>query len=108
MKKLLIASGCSFTEKDFVSTHHPEMDCTWDKWPELLAEKLNMNCINLGSRGAGNEYIYNSIVEQVIKTKNNKIGLNEISMGMTNDYLKALEYKTTFLRIGSAIFGSRN
>tara|TARA_B100000029_G_scaffold491644_1_gene552080 strand:+ start:197 stop:1138 length:942 start_codon:yes stop_codon:yes gene_type:complete len=75
MKKLLIASGCSFTEKDFVSTYHPEMDCTWDKWPELLAEKLNMNCINLGSRGAGNEYIYNSIVEQVIKTKNNKIGL---------------------------------
>ena len=38
---------------------------------------------------------------------NNKIGLNEISMGMTNDYLKALEYKTTFLRIGTGIFGER-
>ena len=38
---------------------------------------------------------------------NYKIGLNEISMGMTNDYLQALEYKTTFLRIGTGIFGER-
>ena len=38
---------------------------------------------------------------------NHKIGLNEISMGMTNDYLQALEYKTTFLRIGTGIFGER-
>ena len=38
---------------------------------------------------------------------NNKINLSEISMGMTNDYLDALEYKTTFLRIGTGIFGTR-
>ncbi|MBD1148714.1 MAG: YggS family pyridoxal phosphate enzyme [Pelagibacteraceae bacterium TMED201] len=38
---------------------------------------------------------------------NQKIGLREISMGMTNDYLKALEYKSTFLRIGTGIFGKR-
>tara|TARA_B100001540_G_C15705970_1_gene596167 strand:+ start:372 stop:1037 length:666 start_codon:yes stop_codon:yes gene_type:complete len=38
---------------------------------------------------------------------NHKIGLNEISMGMTNDYLQALEFKATFLRIGTGIFGER-
>ena len=75
MKKILIASGCSFTEKNFMSTFHPEMDCTWDKWPELLAEKLDMDCINLGCSGAGNEYIYNSIVQEFLKTKTNRIGL---------------------------------
>ena len=75
MKKILIASGCSFTEKNFISTFHPEMDCTWDKWPELLAQKLNMDCINLGSRGAGNEYIYNSIVQRLLKIKKNRVGL---------------------------------
>ena len=32
----------------------------------------------------------------------------ELSMGMSNDYLRACEYKTTFLRIGSKIFGNRN
>lgn len=75
MKKILIASGCSFTEKKFTSTFHPEMDCTWDKWPELLAQKLDMDCINLGSRGAGNEYIYNSIVQKLLKIKKNRVGL---------------------------------
>ena len=34
--------------------------------------------------------------------------LPELSMGMSNDYLRACEYKATFLRIGSKIFGSRN
>ncbi len=38
---------------------------------------------------------------------NNKIKLPEISMGMTNDYLDALEYKSTYLRIGTGIFGKR-
>ena len=32
----------------------------------------------------------------------------ELSMGMSNDYLRACESKATFLRIGSKIFGSRN
>ena len=38
---------------------------------------------------------------------NNKIKLSEISMGMTNDYLDALDYKSTYLRIGTGIFGKR-
>ena len=38
---------------------------------------------------------------------NNKIKLPEISMGMTNDYLDALEYGSTYLRIGTGIFGRR-
>ena len=39
---------------------------------------------------------------------NQKIKLNEISMGMSSDYLKAIEYKSTYLRIGTDIFGKRN
>jgi len=38
---------------------------------------------------------------------NNKVKLSEISMGMTNDYLDALEYRSTYLRIGTGIFGRR-
>ena len=37
-----------------------------------------------------------------------QINLPELSMGMSDDYLKACEYKTTFFRIGSKIFGERN
>jgi len=37
-----------------------------------------------------------------------QINLPELSMGMSDDYLKACEYKTTFFRIGTKIFGERN
>ena len=35
------------------------------------------------------------------------IKVEELSMGMSNDYTEALKYRSTFLRIGSKIFGSR-
>ena len=33
--------------------------------------------------------------------------LSELSMGMTDDYLEAIKYGATFIRIGSGIFGKR-
>ena len=38
---------------------------------------------------------------------NNKFNLTELSMGMSSDYLIAAENKSTFLRIGTNIFGKR-
>ena len=38
---------------------------------------------------------------------NKKIGLKELSMGMSADYLNAIKYGSTFVRIGSDIFGQR-
>ena len=35
-------------------------------------------------------------------------GLDDLSMGMSNDYLKAIKYGSTYVRIGSKIFGDRN
>ena len=37
-----------------------------------------------------------------------KYNFKEMSMGMSSDYLSALNYGSTFLRIGSSIFGNRN
>ena len=39
---------------------------------------------------------------------NKSLGLAELSMGMSADFKEALKYKTTFVRIGSAIFGKRS
>ena len=39
---------------------------------------------------------------------NNSLALNELSMGMSSDYLEAIKYGATFVRIGSSIFGSRS
>ena len=37
-----------------------------------------------------------------------KFNVGELSMGMSNDYLIAIKHGSTFLRIGSKIFGPRN
>ena len=36
------------------------------------------------------------------------IQLSQLSMGMSNDYLEAINHNSTFVRIGSKIFGERN
>ena len=75
MKKILLVSGCSYGDKDFYSDHHPDMDCSWPKWPELLANKLDMECVNLCRSGAGQEYIYSSIIDKLQVIDHSKIGL---------------------------------
>tara|TARA_B100001027_G_scaffold205969_1_gene169191 strand:+ start:381 stop:1043 length:663 start_codon:yes stop_codon:yes gene_type:complete len=39
---------------------------------------------------------------------NKKLKLNELSMGMSSDYLEAIDNNATFIRIGSSIFGQRS
>tara|TARA_X000001036_G_scaffold301679_1_gene280768 strand:- start:545 stop:1192 length:648 start_codon:yes stop_codon:yes gene_type:complete len=43
-----------------------------------------------------------------LSEQNLALGLKELSMGMSSDYMEALNYKATFLRIGSLIFGERS
>ena len=43
-----------------------------------------------------------------VQELNNKLKLNELSMGMSSDYIKAIKNGSTHIRIGSNIFGSRN
>ena len=38
---------------------------------------------------------------------NMSLGLKDLSMGMSADYVEAIKYKATYLRIGSSIFGQR-
>ena len=43
-----------------------------------------------------------------LKDLNDNMGFTDISMGMSHDYLEAIKFKSTFLRIGSKIFGNRS
>ena len=38
---------------------------------------------------------------------NKSLGLKELSMGMSSDYLQAIDFGATFIRVGSKIFGDR-
>ena len=68
-------------------------------------KEFNLNIIGLMCLPPNNE---TSIYFSKTKDLSDKLKFSELSMGMSSDYLKALEYKSTFLRIGSKIFGSRN
>ena len=71
-----------------------------------FSKKLNLNIIGLmcipPADEEPDEYFKH------IKLLNKKFDLAEISMGMSSDYLKAVENSSSYLRIGSSIFGERN
>jgi len=43
-----------------------------------------------------------------MKNLSQKLNLNELSMGMSSDYVNAVENRSTFIRVGSKIFGQRH
>ena len=51
----------------------------------------------------GNTEKYFSMMDEINQTLNFK----ELSMGMSGDYLQAIENNATFIRVGSKIFGNR-
>ena len=71
----------------------------------VIRSKIEGDIVECGVFKGGNLILMNHIRNRL--NLNNKIKLPEISMGMTNDYLDALEYGSTYLRIGTGIFGRR-
>ena len=43
-----------------------------------------------------------------MKKLSDEFNLNELSMGMSEDYLDAIECGSTFIRVGHKIFGARD
>jgi pyridoxal phosphate enzyme (YggS family) len=71
-----------------------------------FSKKLNLNIIGLMCIPPVDEEPDKYFQE--IKFLSKKFNLQEISMGMSSDYLKAIENSSTYLRIGSSIFGKRS
>ena len=71
-----------------------------------FSKKLNLNIIGLMCIPPVHEDSDKYFKE--IKILSKKFNFQEISMGMSSDYLKAVENSSTYLRIGSSIFGQRS
>ena len=69
------------------------------------SEKLNLNLLGLMCIPPADKDPI--IFFEKMNTLNKKFGFKELSMGMSSDYLKAAENFSTYLRIGSSIFGQR-
>jgi PLP dependent protein len=71
----------------------------------MYSKQLNLSVIGLMCIPPANKEPDKYFRE--INFLNKKFNLQEISMGMSSDYLKAVENSSTYLRIGSSIFGQR-
>tara|TARA_B110000503_G_C6995527_1_gene349247 strand:+ start:50 stop:856 length:807 start_codon:yes stop_codon:yes gene_type:complete len=69
--KYILAGGCSFTDKNFKSNIHTELDTSYPKWPELFGEYKNLPVENLGLCGAGNDYITNVVTRRILEDHRN-------------------------------------
>ena len=65
--------------------------------------RINVNGLMSISPNEGKEDIYFKKLMEL----NKLLDLKELSMGMSSDFQVALNYETTFVRIGSSIFGDR-
>ena len=74
-KKILLAGGCSFTEHTLVSWENSSISTDFPRWPEVLAKKLDMECVNLGRSGCSNQLISTSIFEYLMENPKKEIGL---------------------------------
>ena len=68
---------------------------------ELNLDVIGLMCIPPQEKNS--EFFFKEM-----KNLNEKLKLQELSMGMSSDYLKAAKYSSTYLRIGSSIFGNRS
>ncbi len=73
---------------------------------QICSNKLNLNIIGLMCLPPISDDP--SKYFQKMKQLNDNLSLNELSMGMSSDYLLAIKHGASFVRIGSKIFGMRN
>ena len=70
-----------------------------------LCKSINLDLVGLMCIPPENEDPTNYFKE--MDELNKSFALPELSMGMSGDYLKAVHNSSTFIRIGSSIFGNR-
>ena len=76
------------------------------KFYEFCTSELNLKIIGLMCLPpvSNDPSVY---FEKMLKLSKS-LSLKELSMGMSSDYINALKYNASFIRIGSKIFGERN
>ena len=73
---------------------------------DLCKNKFDLNIIGLMCIPPQNNQVKQFFLK--MKELNNLLGLKELSMGMSADYLDAIEFDSSYIRIGSKILGDRN
>jgi len=86
-------------QKSGVNTNHVSQLATYCK--EIGLDLIGLMCI------PPINFDPESYFEEMNKL-NKDLGFTELSMGMSSDYLTAVKYLSTYVRVGSSIFGQRS
>ena len=73
---------------------------------QYCMEEINLNVIGLMVIPPNDDKTAEYF--EKVSNLNSNLGFKELSMGMSADYLEAVKFNSTFLRIGSAILGERS
>ena len=76
------------------------------KFLDVCREDLKLQIVGLMCIPPNEENV-EKYFSRMLKIRN-ELSLHELSMGMSNDYLQAIKYEASFVRIGSKIFGKRS
>ena len=94
---------------NIIDPHHHLWDVGFGKY---YVEELLEDIKSSGHNVKATVYIMSSsntkIYFKSINELNQSLALKELSMGMSSDYLIATKYLSTYVRIGSNIFGARS
>jgi hypothetical protein len=87
--KKLIVSGCSFTVNDFAGPGGSQRY----SWAQFLAEKYNLELVNLAMDGAGNKHIADSLI---LYLEQNNIDITEVLIGVMWSGISRTEWMISF------------
>jgi hypothetical protein len=107
MKKLVVSgdswtAGISVRDKNdrplFRTDPTKNVNPEFKLWPEYLGDMLDMDVVNVGLGGTGNEFIYNHIVDKLSSAKN--VGL---AVAMWSDHARWDFIRNRTLRIDPSV-----
>lgn len=96
------------TKSGFVPKEAESIVIQADRWPHVRIRGL-MTMAPYEEDPEKTRPVFSALREllETMKKKTGREDLNELSMGMTNDYVEAIKEGSTIVRVGSAIFGRR-
>ena len=92
-----------------LNDRHKQGGCSPENVPDLIefASDKGINVEGLMTIGVDQDIDATKNVFAELGKLSEKMGLKEISMGMSNDFEIAIDYGATILRVGRSIFGER-
>ena len=77
-----------------------------DRFIDICKKNFDLNIIGLMCIPPNDDNF--EIYFKEMNVLNNKYGFSELSMGMSSDYISAIDNGATYIRVGSKIFGKRS